>query len=262
MSTFACAIAATWPEDRRIVLAECDPSGGDLAARFGLTAKQGMTSLVLESRRLEPPRSYELGRHLQRLPGGLDVLVGAVGATAARTVDDELPDLVRWAKHSGPKAEDVADLIFDCGRVQPGARGQMAAMGASDHILLVLAPTVESIASTAWVAERLGRFETGSPSSRTGPTARLVLSGDGPVKPSEAAKALGLQVAAVVGRDRIGAAALRGEPVQRWRLSSCPLIRIAKEVTKSLVSAPAVDIRPPATSWNEDDELAGAEAGL
>ena len=96
VTTLACAIAATWPQNRRILLAECDPSGGDIAARFGMSAKLGMTSLVLESRSSQGSALPNVEQHLQRLPGGLEVLVGAVGASAARMVDDELPGLTRW----------------------------------------------------------------------------------------------------------------------------------------------------------------------
>jgi hypothetical protein len=242
VTTLACAIAATWPENRRILVAECDPSGGDLAARFGLSSKLGMTSLVLESRSSAASDLPDVEQHLQRLPGGLEVLVGAVGASAARMVDDELPGLVGWLKQFTPNLErttDVTDLIVDCGRIQPGALGQVAVMAASDHVLLMIRPTVEGVASAGWLAERLGRFSE-APSRSLGPcpstpSARLVVAGDGQVRPNEAAESLGLPVAAVVGADRVGAAALRGSPTPRWRLSGCPLIRISKEITRTLV---------------------------
>ena len=51
VTTLACALGAVWPAERRVMVAECDPSGGDIAARFGLSAKRGMTSLILEARR-------------------------------------------------------------------------------------------------------------------------------------------------------------------------------------------------------------------
>jgi MinD-like ATPase involved in chromosome partitioning or flagellar assembly len=254
VTTLACAIAATWPENRRILVAECDPSGGDLAARFGLSSKLGMTSLVLESRRSAASAVPSVEPHLQRLHGGLEVLVGAVGASAARMVDDELPGLVGWLKQFASDLErtsDVTDLIVDCGRIQPGALGQVAVMAASDHVLLMIRPTVEGVASAGWLAERLSRFDEAPSAShgsrRSTPSARLVVAGEGPVRPAEAANSLGLRVAAVVGPDRVGASALRGEPMSRWRLSGCPLIRISKEMTRSLVP-----IRPAKSATQEE----------
>ena len=109
VTTLACAIAATWPQNRRILLAECDPSGGDIAARFGMSAKRGMTSLVLESRSSQGSALPNVERHLQRLPGGLEVLVGAVGASAARMVDDQLPGLTRWLSRFSSNSETAAE---------------------------------------------------------------------------------------------------------------------------------------------------------
>lgn len=74
VTTLACVLGAVWPTDRAIVVAECDPSGGDLAGRFGLSTRIGMTSLVLTERQgAGGPTDYRT--HVQQLPGGLDVLV-------------------------------------------------------------------------------------------------------------------------------------------------------------------------------------------
>ncbi len=99
VSTLACAMGAVWPVERRIIVAECDPSGGDLAARFNLSAKRGMSSLVLEARRSPAAMMLDLQPHLQTVPGGLELLAGPTGAGASKTVDTELPEcLVRLAR--------------------------------------------------------------------------------------------------------------------------------------------------------------------
>jgi MinD-like ATPase involved in chromosome partitioning or flagellar assembly len=77
-TTLACLVAATWPLDRRVVVAECDPCGGDLAARFELSTAKGCLSLATAARR--DWDSVEVDPHIQRLPGGLEVLVGGSGA--------------------------------------------------------------------------------------------------------------------------------------------------------------------------------------
>ena len=51
------------------MLVQGDPGGGDLAARFRLSAKRGWASYAASSRRLEGVEP--IATHLQQLPGGL-----------------------------------------------------------------------------------------------------------------------------------------------------------------------------------------------
>jgi cellulose biosynthesis protein BcsQ len=237
VTTIACAIAAVWPAERGVVVAECDPSGGDLAARFGLSAKRGMTSLMLDARHtsFEP---IQIRDHLQTLPGGLEVLVGPTGAGASRTVDSQLSGcLARLLEHRVGDSEVLHDLVLDCGRILPGAPGQVAALAAADHVLVIARPTVDSVASTRWIAERLSR---GNPD---GVLASLVLVGNGPVPSSEAASTLGLELVSIVPEDRVGSAALRGESVKARRLARSALVSCARSLVLKLLEE-----RAPASS--------------
>src|ERR1700691_2739893 len=89
VTTLSCVLGAVWPADRPVVVAECDPSGGDLAGRFGLSTRVGMTSLVLTERQ-GAVATADYRAHLQQLPGGLDVLVAPPGSDAASALDREL----------------------------------------------------------------------------------------------------------------------------------------------------------------------------
>jgi MinD superfamily P-loop ATPase len=234
VTTISCAIAAVWPTHREIVVAECDPSGGDLAARFGLSAKRGMTSLVLDARHSTSAVDFQMYEHVQMLPGGLEVLVGPTGAGASRTVDSQLPDcLNRLLEHRERQRERdpgaLADLVLDCGRIQPGATGQVAALAVSDQVLVVTRPTIEAVASTRWIADRLNRADG------NGSSAGLVLSGHGPVPSLEAASALGLELLAVVPEDRVGAAALRGDAIRSGRLARSALVSSARVLVAALL---------------------------
>lgn len=266
VTTLACALGAVWPAERRIAVAECDPAGGDLAARFMLSAKRGMTSLILEARHGLATATLELDDHVQIVPGGLEVLTGPTGAGASRTVDAELPDcLVRLAAAAGRRSGPTVghDLVLDCGRIQLGAVGQAAAIRVSDHVLVVARPTAEAVASTRWIAERLNRSrDTGivfdrspeeldsrgsigirglaaperSDRARVG-VAGLVLVGDGPVDPSQAASALGLPLLGVIAEDRAAAAALRGEPALSWRLARSALVASVRQLVEMLIGS-------------------------
>lgn len=228
VTTTACAIAAVWPAERGVVVAECDPSGGDLAARFGLSAKRGMTSLMLDARHTNL-ESIQIRNHLQTLPGGLEVLVGPTGAGASRTVDSQLSGcLERLLEHRSEDSEALIDLVLDCGRILPGAPGQVAAIAAADHVLVIARPTVDSVASTRWIAERLSRGDA------EGASASLVLVGDGPVPSLQAASALGLELIATLPHDRIGSAALRGDSVRPGRLARSVLVSCARSLVRTL----------------------------
>ena len=135
VTTLACALAAVWPSDRRVVVAECDPSGGDLAARFGLSQRRGMASLVLAQRQ-GPTNTLGLSDHVQRLPGGIEVLVNPVGAESAGAVDREL------GRVGMSGFSDDADLIADCGRLISDAPGQVKLLRSAETVLAVVRPDI------------------------------------------------------------------------------------------------------------------------
>jgi cellulose biosynthesis protein BcsQ len=268
VTTLACALAAVWPSHRQVALAECDPSGGDLAAKFGISAKRGTTSLVLETRRLPASAPIRLSEHTQTLPGGLEVLAGPTGAGASRMVDAALPDIFRRLK--ADYAHDsvaLRDLIVDCGRILPSASGQVSVLGSSDHVLVVVRPTVEGVASSRWIAESLNRTRdasssvTDSESSRGSliATASLVIVGNGPVTLSEVLNTLNLGLLGVVPDDRIGASGLRGEPIKRWRLANSALIRSANAIVGSILKSDQV-CRDPEPVSNDAGSTVSASA--
>src|SRR5262245_25103143 len=82
VTTSSVALAAVWP--RPVLLAECDPAGGDLIYRLPaasggqLDVRRGLLSLAVAARRgLQPQQVWE---HTQKLHGGLDVLAGVTSA--------------------------------------------------------------------------------------------------------------------------------------------------------------------------------------
>jgi hypothetical protein len=114
VTTASVALAAVW--SRPVVLAECDPSGGDLVYRLPaadggrLTPQRGLLSLAVATRRgLQAQQVWE---HAQKLYGGLDVLVGVSGAEQGAGLD------LLWGGVGRTFAAlPQADVIADCGRV-------------------------------------------------------------------------------------------------------------------------------------------------
>src|SRR5215471_9801511 len=106
-TTAALALGAVWP--RSVLVAELDPFGGDLAARFNLFVTPGLVTLAAAAGTGEA----SVADHCQQLPGGLPVLAGpeswqqaAVAVPAVVALLASLPDV---------------DVVADCGRLVPGS---------------------------------------------------------------------------------------------------------------------------------------------
>jgi cellulose biosynthesis protein BcsQ len=54
VTTLTCLVGATWPSHRQVAVIESDPFGGDLAARFGLSAKRGWSTFSAASGESDP----------------------------------------------------------------------------------------------------------------------------------------------------------------------------------------------------------------
>ena len=124
VTTAALTLAAVWPEGRGApVVVECDPGGGDVAARFGLEVIPGVVSLAAELERFGPAGTGDqVGGHTQELPGGLRVLVAPTSPEEMRLPLDRLAeDLPRLALGE-------VDLIVDCGRLEASAMRQRTAV--------------------------------------------------------------------------------------------------------------------------------------
>ena len=116
VTTAAVALAAVWP--RRAVVAECDPSGADLALRLTrdgghlLAQDRGILSLATAARSSDP--DVRLHEHVQTAAGGLEVLVGPPSPRHASALEPAWPSLgVHLA------AAEECDVFADCGRLVP-----------------------------------------------------------------------------------------------------------------------------------------------
>ena len=221
VTTLACALGAVWPAGRQVLVAECDPSGGDLAVRFGLSARSGITSLVL-ARRQAAASGAGVSSHVQRLPGGLEVLVGPIGADAAAAVDHEL------AKVPSGVLPNETDSIVDCGRVVPSAPGQRRMLADANHLLVLARADASALAHARWVLDWL---DTLRPVSMTS----LVLEGEGPFSAREASTALGSQILGVVPYDTRGAAAASGLPGKTRGFERSPLVAAARQIVACIL---------------------------
>lgn len=236
VTTTALALAAVWP--RPVLLAECDPAGGDLVYRLPaadgsrLDPRRGLLSLAVAARRgLQPHQAWE---HTQKLNGGLDILTGVTNAEQGAGLN------LLW----GPvgrvlAANSQADVIADCGRLGvDGPHYDLLAEAAL--IVLVTRPSLgevirlrDRVASVTAAMQKRGRPGAGSDV--------VVIADYKQIRTSVAEIGHALKQASIPGRvtggladDPRGADLLRGE----WggKLDKSLLIRTARDIAENLAS--------------------------
>ena len=238
VSTLALALGSQWPRERTVAVVELDPSGGDFAARFGLLASLGTASLLACHRdSVRDGDVLEIESHLQRLPGGLEVIAGPVGAGAARAVDAGMAALV-------PALRSTRDLVFDLGRLVAGAGGQRAALGCSDHVFLVVSNDAAEVANARPWARWLGSaIATVQDATRQDATLGLVVRGD-QSDAREISDYLEIGSYQSAPDDHRSARAINGLPPRRGRLGRRPLLRVARSIAWSSSAMPRARSTP------------------
>jgi hypothetical protein len=220
VTTTALALTLRWP--RRVVLAECDPAGGDvLAGYFAGSAEASGGLLALASAARRGQAAAELPRQLIALDQDRArcVLPGLADPAQAAGIAQQwtaLADLFTSLDIAG----EPVDVLADCGR-----------LGAA-HPPVELSSLVAVRSAYPWM-EALGRdLPSGVGASRL----TLVLVGENqPYSPHEIARQLGAPVAGALPWDARAAAVLSaGAPAGRGFWQS-PLMRAAPVVSEGLL---------------------------
>jgi hypothetical protein len=227
-TTAALVLGLCWP--RPAVLAELDPAGGVLAARFGLAPNPGLLTLAASG-----PHSTAADVHAHTQPlGALPAVVGPIGAEAAAAALGQLL----------PEFGDVlaaldGDVIADCGRLGPGSVQVAPILSAASLVLLVARPSADGVAD---LRHRLAILP-----EKVRSRAVVLLVGSKPYPPAEVAAVLDVEVAGTLARDPGAADLLASGVTGGLRLGRSALWRSARSVVDALAcrldqSAPA----PPA----------------
>ncbi|HVK20000.1 MAG TPA: chromosome partitioning protein [Actinokineospora sp.] len=223
VTTFAVGLAACWPDAVRRLVIEADPSGGDLAIRFGLRPS-GLAGLTAAARSgADPALPWA---HAAPLPGNLGVVTAPPAADAARaTLAAMPPGSVRMAAD-----QPGAVVVLDCGRVDSDSP-VMPLVGASDAMVLITGSRGDELAHLATRLNLIARWS---------PRPLLLLAGEG-YSVDEVERTLGVPPLGLIPYDEVGAAVLCGRPTPRWRARRHPtrtaLGRFAHNVALVLRSA-------------------------
>jgi hypothetical protein len=219
VTTLALALAAVWPTSSRVVLAETDPAGGDLAAWLELPPRPGLVSLAAAARRTPTPAVVL--EHTQPLTGGLEVLAAPAGAEPTRAALGMLPAELA----ARLDAEDGLLVLADCGRLDPGSPALTLAAQARLVVLLARPQAAELghlVGLLGWLRARVH--------GHTG----LVLAGEGHWPPGAVAAAVGTPVVGVVPRDARGVARLTGASRHPRRVGRLALLHAAADLAATL----------------------------
>lgn len=226
VTTAAIALALTWPSP--VIVAECDPGGGDLMAGLlagHLPANQGLMQFAIEAGRRPHATSAILADQLVSLDrGGTRLaLPGLTDPRQARGLT------TTWPALAAAFAGQPYDVIADCGRLDASPAGPTAVLSAAGTVAIVLRPTLRQVWAAHSRVEMLAHLVGGN--SRLA----LVLTGAGTHSAREIAHALDVRVAAVLPDDSRTAAFLSdGQRRRRRRLASGELLRSAKAAGRGL----------------------------
>jgi MinD-like ATPase involved in chromosome partitioning or flagellar assembly len=225
VTTLACLVGATWPEGRKVLVAECDPSGGDLAARFELSSREGWPALLAAARR--SGTDVDVASHLQQLPGGLDVLVATRGLDSL----DASRSMNTLLSNSRSPSDHTWDVLIDLGRLAPDDRASGVWLEHSDMVVVC---SRSDAASVVHIRERAPLLLERYPDR-----VRLAVVGSGDHAISEIEQFTGIPVLAVVPFDSASAAAATGERQSRRRLRRSLLATTAMRLAATLAGGSA-----------------------
>jgi hypothetical protein len=222
-TSVAVGLAALWPNPDAVML-ECDPDGGDLAARFGHHPDPGLSSLAAAGRagRTDEP----LSRHVQRLAIGVDVVLATPGDAAAASVRT-----LAYGGHDVLAHTAAGAVVLDVGRLSRGGPGLVLAARA-EHVLLLTRPSLDDLTH---VEARLDWVRTELPGRIW-----LVRVGTGRYPAAEMSRDLDVPVIGTIPHSRWGAGVLSGQlHIPNWRRLT--LGRALRRIAETLSAAqPAV----------------------
>ena len=235
VTTTAIALAAVWP--RPVLLAECDPSGGDLVYRFlaaggdHLDPRRGVLSLAIAGRRGMPPQ--QAWEHVQKMQGGMDLLAGVTNAEQGAGLNTLWGSIGRLLA-----GLPQADVIADCGRL--GVDGPVYDLLAEAALVLLVSRA--SIADVIRLRDRAAALATAAGNRRRGVRVGVLVVAD----QKRVNSALG-EVQYVLDQGSVPATVIGGLPDdprsallfrdgQVGKLNKSVLIRSARTIAKQIVN--------------------------
>jgi hypothetical protein len=237
VTTAAIALALSWPAPA--IVAECDPSGGDILAGLlsgNVPAAHGLMEHAIEALRSGQAAAASLPAQLMPLDNARTrmVLPGLTDPRQAAGLASA------WPAVAASLAAQPADVIADCGRLDGGPGQPLAVFSAARTVVIVLRPTLRQVWSARPRVEMMSQLLGGS--SRL----TLLLTGPGTHSAREVAHALSVPVAAVLPADPRTAILLSDGLGKQRQLGGGPLMRSARTAARALRDHVTLMSRQPA----------------
>jgi hypothetical protein len=226
VTTTALALTLSWPS--QVIIAECDPSGGDVLAGLlsgHMPASTGLLPLALEAGAGAEIPTDAIWRQLVELDEEHNrlLLAGISDPRQSAALQSSLP----WIAEALQGLQ--ADVIADCGRLDAIAAVRPV-LSAASLAVLVLRPTLRQASRAVPRVEMLTSLV-----GRDRVVALLV--GEGAASAREIAKSLGVPVVGQLPDDGRTAAVLSDGSGSRSRLDGRPLLRSATAAGRALRDA-------------------------
>lgn len=240
VTTVAIALALTWPST--VVLAECDPSGGDVLAGLlagHFPAAQGLMEHAIEVGRDGHAAARDLSSQLIPLDvdGTRNVLPGLTDPRQSMGLASA------WPTVAATLIAQSADVIADCGRLDAGPNQPLAVISAAHTVAIVLRPTLRQV----WSARpRVNILTQLVASCRLA----LLVNGRGTHSPREVSGTLGLPLIAVLPDDTRSAGLFSDGLGSKRSLTSGALLHAARTAGNALRGDEAFSKRESATAWH------------
>ncbi len=224
VTTAAIALALTWPGP--VVVAETDPSGGDVLAGFfagHLPGNRGLLSVAYEATTVEAMAAAVIAQLVPLDEAGTRrVLPGLTDPRHAATLN------TTWHLLGAALAVQPLDVLADCGRLD-GGPGQEHILRVAGQIVLVLRPTLRQAAAARPRLEMLAQLK----GSFVGQVSLLV-TGPGPLTPKELSRALAVPLLGALPDDRRTALVLSDGVAARRGIDASALLRAAGATARTL----------------------------
>ena len=236
-TTTALALTLTWP--RPVILAECDPAGGDIVAGLfagHLRGPRGLLGVAFEAGRGSVAMAAGAGGHLAPLDGS-----GSRMFLAGLSDPRQAPGLApAWPAIARTLASQPCDVIADCGRLDAGDGQPVSVLAEAELVAMVIRASLRQIAAARPRMEMLAQLRGGL--ERVG----LLLVGDKGHSPAEISNTLGVRMLARIPSDTRTAAVLSDGVGRRSSLDDRPLLRAARVAGQALATGAAhcADVRP------------------
>jgi hypothetical protein len=247
VTTTALALTLTW--SRPVILAECDPSGGDIVAGLfagHLQAPRGLLDVA-----------YEAGRGSVALLAGTGGQLAALDAAGSRSFLAGLSDprqaagltpawpAIAAALANAVRAGRSCDVIADCGRIDSREGQPSTVLAEAAVVAMVMRPILRQISAAAPRLEILADLLNGL--ERVG----LLLVGDkGSHTPAQITRTLGVRLLAKIPSDVRTAAVLSDGHGRRTSLDDTPLLRAARTAIQAIIGAGSARADPNFASAN------------